>query len=240
MRVAIRAFIWGYLWKKAGAAAAASSAIGVVLAALSQFLDAFPRLSGGLIGVAGLCFAASIALYLFAPKEGGDQARFKSWWFENRLRRVSWFFDKCLTVRRGNLVWRFGPRFRLNWPFGNQIIVTAAYIECLRTGRRQVVEVEHGNPYLPIEQRVTYRRYADKDTYYSQICWYGKNREEGISTDEFLRLFDGFAFVFEYDDRIFRKNFSRRWLYAKLEGENPKFTPPSDLQTPTIEHETAR
>ncbi|HWA42292.1 MAG TPA: hypothetical protein VHA10_03715 [Hypericibacter adhaerens] len=151
-----------------------------------------------------LLIAVVFAIYIYGSPEKGIYSprllRQYSW----PSRKIAWSFDNYLGGSGGGgkpiRVSGFQGRFKITW--GEGISPKAAYLECKRTATRQDVLIECGNPYV----RANEIGFMPKGKWYHAMAFLG---HPGLTKEEFLRRWDGFEFVFEFDSSVFRRKFPR-------------------------------
>jgi hypothetical protein len=172
--------------------------------------------------------AISIIVYLSLPPSAGvfspRYLRIYSWPIWN----LSWRFDNFLGGRSGDgspvEATGFQAQFRINR--GQGIHPKHAFIECKATGQKMDVLIECGNPYMRAEEII----FVPRGKSYSCNAEFRSERsgEQGVLKEEFLKKWSGFDFVFEYDDYVFRRHFSRQeiedifdrfWRYSNMRPE---------------------
>jgi len=174
----------------------------------------------------GLLVAFSIVIlfgliFVSSPIQDGTFGSKYLLWYKLPIRKVSWKFDQFLGGGSGQgqpvLIYSFQPQFKVNW--GKGISPKATYIECETTGARQDVLLS------PIDQYVK----ADAVEYIPRGGWFNcQVYFGGITKEAFLQTWDGFKFVFEYNNKSFSREFSRReleewierfWLYSNRRAQ---------------------
>ena len=126
-------------------------------------------------------------------------------WYRLPIRKVSWNFDQFLGGGSGQgqpvLIYAFQPQFKVNW--GEGISPKKAFIECKATGVQQNVLLSLQDAYVN----------AEAVDFIPKGCWFQCQAHfGGITKEAFLQNWQGFRFVFEYDDKTFSRDFSRREL----------------------------
>ena len=131
-------------------------------------------------------------------------------WYKLPLRKVSWGFEQFLGGGSGQgqpvLIYAFQPRLRVNW--GDGIHPKRAFIECKATGAHLNVLLSPLNAYVNAEAV----DFLPKGAWFQCQAHFG-----GISKEAFLQNWDGFVFVFEYDDKRFSRRFSRMELEESID-----------------------
>jgi hypothetical protein len=164
-----------------------------------------------------LSWVACVVVYSRLPPNAGIYSPRILRWHRHRLpfRSVCWHFDNYLSGPPPDLISQFSPSFEIN--YGDGIVVKEAYIECKRTGAKADVLIERGNPYMKVDNTF----YPKGKRYHCQAFFWGADnngkKREGLSPDEFLSKYDGFRFVFAYDDTAFNRDFSREELVSLIE-----------------------
>lgn len=164
-----------------------------------------------------------IVIFLNTPIHEGTFGSKYLLWHKFPIRKVSWNFDQFLGGGSGQgqpvLVYAFQPQFKVNW--GEGIKPKKAFIECKKTGAHQNVLLSSRDSYVNAEAI----DFIPKGGWFQCQAHFG-----GISKEEFLQNFDGFKFVFEYDEKVFTRDFSRWeaevwidrfWRYSNR-GDKPK------------------
>jgi len=145
----------------------------------------------------------AFAIWLHLPAAGSFTPR-KLGYYKLPIHKLAWNFDNYLggygKERGPFLVTSFQPRFNITR--GTGIHPKEAYIQSDRTGIREEVLIECGNPYVPADQI----EFMPPGKWYHCQKFFG---DAGLSKEEFLAKFDGFDFVFSYDEVSFRRHFSR-------------------------------
>ena len=229
--IAYRA-IW--LW----VAVLGSPAVGVTLwAAWDEFLKAslaLQLLVGFGVTVAAVLTIGTVVYWLLTPSRNEDGPR---WWRWRKLplQKISWDFSSSFgsSSKDDRLVrfLSFHPRFKINW--GKGIKPRHCYLEFPSKGLKIPVRIEHGNPFLRAERIPFIERQG--------FMWGGKwlscsasfriDRDEdldapyfiddrdAITAAEFFDRFGSFDFVLDYDDKVFRRTFSRERLVSMFRSQ---------------------
>jgi hypothetical protein len=160
-----------------------------------------------LLGVVGLL----VVVVLFSPIRPGTYGSKYLFWYMVPIRKLSWNFAQFLGGTSGDgqpvLIHCFQVQFKVNR--GEGIVPRRAFIECKVTGAFQDVLLSPQNTYVK----------AEEISFVPRGHWFSCQAQFGSVTKElFLRQFDGFEFVFEYDDRVFSRRFSRRELEWWIDG----------------------
>jgi hypothetical protein len=183
-----------------------------------QFLVAL-----GVLTVFGSVVGAILYFLLTSgPNEAGPR-----WWKWRRLpiQKISWDFLSAFgSHRKGDesvKFLKFNPRFRINW--GDGIKPHHCYLDFRAKGLRIPVWIEHGNPYLRAERIPFIERHGfiwGSQWLHCSAAFqnirddnldapYVVNDRDAFTAGEFFERFGSFDFVFEYDNKVFRKRFSR-------------------------------
>lgn len=185
----------------------------------------WPVLALMAVGLASVLFIPLIGLSLIlnSPPSPGVFSPRKLRFYRLPIWKVSWDFDNYLGGRCGDgspvLITSFQTRFKINW--GKGITPKRSFICSNRTGEQKSVLVECENPYVLAEKI----EFIPKGKWYHGQVFFG---DDGLTKEQFLKQFDGLEFVFEYDDRQFRRSFPREeiamlfdrfWEYSNRSAE---------------------
>lgn len=143
-------------------------------------------------------------IFLSTPIASGVYGSKYLLWYKFPLRKISWDFSQFLTGTSGQgspvSIHAFQPKLKVNW--GKGISPKSALITCNSTGARQNVLLSPRDAYVNAEAVA----FIPKGGWLHCQALFG-----GTTKDILLLNWDGFEFVFEYDDKkSFRRKFSRR------------------------------
>jgi hypothetical protein len=157
-------------------------------------------------------------------------------WRQLPLQKISWDFVSPLSsqTKHNDPVVRFlsfHPSLRINW--GDGIKPQHCYLDFRAKGLKIPVRIEHGNPFLRAERIPFIERenfmWRNKwlscsagfrvENYEDLDAPYILDDKDAVTADEFFERFGSFDFVFEYDNKIFRKRFSRRRLMSMFRSQ---------------------
>lgn len=179
-----------------------------------------------------LIFIAIFLLYSILQTPAGDGIFSSKYliWYKLPIRKVSWDFGNFLGVScvHGNpiSVNVFQVQFKVNWTDG--ISPIKAFLECKNTALKQDVFVSALDEYVQVE----------KIEFLPTGKWFQCQSQFGdISKEQFLQKYDGFRFVFEYDETVFSKTFSREELEVYL-NRFSKYTNPRPEPKGTLRNST--
>lgn len=174
-----------------------------------------------------LSVAFLVAAILYSPIGPGVYGSKYLLWYKNPIRKVSWNFAQILGASSGAgspvVIHTFQVEFRVNR--GEGIAPKKAFLECKRTGVCQDVLLSPLNSYVK----------ADDVAFIPSGRWFQcQSPFGGTSKESFLLKYDGFTLVFEYDDQVFRRRFSRReieeWIDRFWRYSNPRPEPRGALR----------
>lgn len=194
----------------------------------------WPVMSLVVFGIAGaiLFVAFLVAALLYAPIGPGVYGSKYLLWYKNPIRKISWNFAQFLGAswKSGSpiVINTFQAQFRVNR--GEGIAPKKAYLECKRTGVCQDLLLKPLNSYVK----------AGDVAFIPSGRWFQCQSPFGeMNKESFLNKYDGFTLVFEYDDQIFRRRFSRReleqWIDRYWRYNNPPPMPRGSLRTEQTE-----
>jgi hypothetical protein len=165
----------------------------------------------------------ALIAFLYSPPAKGIFSPRNLRWHKLPIHKVVWSFDNYLGVQsKGGSsvrVTSFQCQYRITR--GDGIRPKNAFIECKRTAERLSVLIECGNPYLEAKEC----EFIPRGKWYQARAQFD---DLGLTKEEFLRQWDGFTFVFEYDNTIFSRTFprweiedyfDRFWLYCNKPSE---------------------
>jgi hypothetical protein len=192
--------------------AAVGAITGMVVAAW-QYVEGAHWLVASLAGIGATTIAFGVILvgllWLQAPAGPGIFTSRKLQYYAFPIWKLSWNFDNFLGGRSGAgspvVVTSFQPRFKVNR--GKGIRPKSTYIQSDRTGQRAEVLIECGNPYVQASEI----EFMPPGKWYHCRVFFG---DEGLTKEQFFAKFDGFEFVFEYDETDFRRYFPRHEIEA--------------------------
>jgi hypothetical protein len=183
-------------------------------------------------------FVVSVVVYLALPNEGDHAPR--AWkWHKHRLRKLSWNFGSILSLNIDDGVFhvrQFVCSFKVNR--GEGIRPKRGFLDCKKTGRRIPLYVECGNPYVRAELIefiptgkwfyccAAFRKDGSDAT--DVNAPYDASEKISPTAEEFFARYNDFEFVFEYDDKTFRKKFSRPILEGIINRARAANLPKSD------------
>lgn len=189
--------------------AVTTTGLGLSLASSWQYVKAAPQpililsLAGFLLSAIFVVFFAWA--FLCTQIHDGTFGSKYLLWYKLPIRKVSWSFDQFLGAASGHgqpvLIYAFQPQLKVNW--GDGIHPKKAFIECRTTGALQAVLLSPQNTYVSAEAV----EFIPKGGWFPCQALFG-----GITKEAFLQNWDGFNFVFEYDDKRFSRRFSRTEL----------------------------
>jgi hypothetical protein len=193
-----------------------------------EYLHQAPALTVALgsLGLFAVVFLVTLLplAYLATPEAGTFTPRYFRF-YRWPLARLSWRFDNFLGGRAPPvLITSFQPAFRINR--GQGIRPRKAYIWSPRTGERADVLIECGNPYVAADAI----EFMPRGKWYQCQVHFG---DVGLTKAEFLARFDGFDFVFQYDDTEFKRTFSRSEIELLFDSFERYATAPSEVR-PTL------
>lgn len=222
-----------WLWKVSANAAgkllaqliaglACGSELGVAILSSWQYLIAAPwpvvvLVCFGIVATV-LFVACAVAAILYSPIGPGVYGSKYLLWYKSPIRKVSWNFFQVLGASSGLghpvVIHTFQAEFRVNR--GEGIAPKKAFLECKRTGVSQDVLIS------PLDSYVK----AEDVAFIPSGRWFQcQSQVGGMSKETFLQKYDGFTFVFEYDDEMFHRHFSRReveeWIDRFWRYSNP-------------------
>ena len=223
-----------FVWLLIGGSAAGGSGIAFAIVSQWNFLLSAPFIFQLLIAlclfIILLALVVGVAIYAYLPVGPGIFSPRHLRRYRIPIGKLSWDFDNCIAGRSGDgrpvEATGFQAQFKINR--GRGISPKRAFIKCDVTGRSVDVLIECGNPYLRAEEidfiprRKWYRCHA---AFVSE-----KTKEQGVLKEEFLKNWDGFKFVFEYDDTTFVRFFPRREIENFFDGFWRFCNPPPELQ----------
>ena len=231
-----------WLWRASAAAAgrlvawlilalATGTGLGVAILSSWQYLSAAPwpvlaLVCFGLVATI-LSVAFLVGAILYSAIGPGIYGSKYLLWYKNPIRKISWNFAQVLGASTGAgspvVIHTFQAEFKVNR--GEAIAPRKAFIECKRTGVYQDMLLSPLNSYVK----------ADAVAFIPSGRWFQcQSPFGGMSKESFLRKYDGFTLVFEYDDRVFRRRFSRReleeWIDRFWRYSNPRPEPRGALR----------
>ncbi len=152
-----------------------------------------------------LVIAFLVAAYLYSPIGPGIYGSKYLLWYKSSIRKVSWNFAQVLGGSSGAghpvVIHTFQAEFKVNW--GEGIAPKRAFLECKKTGARQDVLLSPLDSYVKAEAVA----FVPSGRWFQCQSPFG-----GMTKESFFQKYDGFRFVFEYDDKVFSRRFSRREL----------------------------
>ena len=209
-----------WLWRASATAAgrlvayliislATATGLGVAMAASWEYLGTapWPILFLVFFGiVATICVISFLVVaILYSPIGPGIYGSKYLLWYKLPLRKVSWNFAQVLGGTSGAgqpvVIHTFQTEFKVNW--GEGIAPKRAFIECKKTGVYQDVLLSPLDSYVKAESVV----FIPGGRWFQCQSLFG-----GMTKESFFQKYDGFRFVFEYDDKVFCRCFSRREL----------------------------
>lgn len=161
--------------------------------------------------VLAIVFVAIVTwIFLSTPIADGTYGSKYLLWYKLPIRNVSWDFSQFLGGGSGYgqpvLVYAFQPRLKVNW--GDGISPKRAFITCKATGANQNVLLSPRDSYVN----------AEAVEFIPVGCWFQCQAHfGGITKEDFFQDWEGFTFVFEYDDKSFTREFSRRELEEAID-----------------------
>lgn len=186
-----------------------ATSLSVSLIASWEFLQKapWPVLFLSIAGVAmAVIFVALIGwIYLSSPIHTGTYGSKYLLWYKLPTRAVAWDFSQFLGGGCGQgqpvLIYSFQPRLKVNWIDG--ISPKRAFITCKSTGANQNLLLSPRDAYVNAEAVA----FIPNGGWFQCQASFG-----GVTKEAFLRDWNGFEFVFEYDEKTFSRTFSRREL----------------------------
>ncbi|MBZ0144999.1 MAG: hypothetical protein K8F56_15610 [Rhodocyclaceae bacterium] len=204
----------GRLFAWLAISAVTATSLSISLIASWEFLQAapWPVLFLSIAGVVmAVVFVAVVGwIFLSTPIAAGTYGSKYLLWYKLPTRTISWDFAQFLGGSSGQgqpvLIHAFQPRLKVNW--GDGISPKRAFITCKATGAHQNVLLSPRDAYVNAEAV----DFIPKGGWFQCQAHFG-----GITKEAFLQNWDGFRFVFEYDDKTFCREFSRRELEESID-----------------------
>jgi hypothetical protein len=208
----------------------------LILSTAAWLLSEYPRTSAVAIFISTVMLVSVLWGEIFIPKPGSPAPPWWAWWYANPLRKVAWRFGCVLDVHdlpaRGFVVGAFQTSFKVN---RDRIVPKRLFVESA-TGKTVDLLIQCGPKYLR----------ADQIKYIPAGNWVlclgrilrdqsapDEDRTNHPSREEFFRLYDELTIVLEYDNREFRKHFSRSDLRRMIDVQIAVLSPnPARLPVP--------